>query len=120
MGTPKYLSTDHDSLFTFHRWHANLRILEIDEIKTVPRVPVSHPFVERLIGSVRREYLDHVLFWNVHDLERKLDEYKEYYNGYRCHAALEGETPLSISGNNVLGNANIDDYQWKSHCRGLY
>ena len=52
MGTPTYLSTDHDPLFTFHRWHANLRILEIDEIKTVPYVPISHPFVERLIGTL--------------------------------------------------------------------
>ena len=67
MGAPTYLSTDHDPLFTFHRWHANLRILEIDEIKTVPHVPVSHPFVERLIGTLRREYLDQVLFWNAHD-----------------------------------------------------
>ncbi len=120
MGTPKYLSTDHDPLFTFHRWHANLRILEIDEIKTVPRVPVSHPFVERLIGTIRREFLDQVLFWNVHDLEKKLDEFKDYYNGYRVHAALEGETPLHISGNDAMGKANIDNYRWKSHCRGLY
>ena len=36
------------------RWKTNLRILEIDEIKTVPRVPLSHPFVERLIGTMRR------------------------------------------------------------------
>ena len=43
---------------------ANLRILEIDEIKTVPHVPLSHPFVERLIGTTRREVLDQVLFWN--------------------------------------------------------
>jgi len=45
------------------RWQVNLRILEITEIKTVPRVPVSHPFIERLIGTIRREYLDRILFW---------------------------------------------------------
>jgi putative transposase len=56
---PKHLSTDHDPLFRFHRWRANLRVLEIDEIKTVPSVPCSHPFIERLIGTIRREYLDH-------------------------------------------------------------
>ena len=39
---------------------ANLRILEIDELKTVPYVPCSHPFVERLIGTIRREFLDQV------------------------------------------------------------
>ena len=64
-GTPRHLSTDHDPLFEAHRWLANLRILEIDEIKTVPHVPLSHPFVERLIGTMRREFLDRVLFWNA-------------------------------------------------------
>ena len=61
MGTPKYLSTDHDPLFEFHRWQANLRILDVEEIKTVPDSPTSHPFIERLIGTVRREFLDHTL-----------------------------------------------------------
>src|SRR5947207_7372964 len=58
---PRHLSTDHDPVFQAYRWMANLRILEIEEIKTVPHVPLSHPFVERLIGTIRREFLDHVL-----------------------------------------------------------
>jgi hypothetical protein len=37
MGTPRYLSSDKDSLFEYHRWQANLRILEIDEIKSLYR-----------------------------------------------------------------------------------
>src|SRR5690606_18835718 len=69
---PISLSSDHDPLFDFHRWKANLRILEIQQIKTVPHVPLSHPFVERLIGTIRREFLDHVPFWTSTDLERKL------------------------------------------------
>ena len=68
-GAPRHLSTDHDPLFEAHRWTATLRLLEIDEIKTVPHVPLSHPFVERLIGTMRRECLDHVLCWNAGDLE---------------------------------------------------
>ena len=52
-GAPRHLSTDHDPLFEAHRWTANFRILEIDEIQTVPHVPLSHPFVERLIGTMR-------------------------------------------------------------------
>jgi len=43
---PKHLSSDHDPLFRFHRWLANLRVLEVEEIKSIPYVPVSHPFVE--------------------------------------------------------------------------
>ena len=42
------------------------------EIKTVPEVPLSHPFIERLVGTVRRELLDPVPFWSARDLERKL------------------------------------------------
>ena len=96
-GMPRQLSTDHDPVFEAHRWAANLRILEIDEIKTVPHVPWSHPFVERLIGTVRREFLDHVLFWNARDLERKLAEFQGYYNAARSHASLDGYTPLTFA-----------------------
>jgi transposase InsO family protein len=95
--TPRHLSTDHDPLFEAHRWKANLRILEVDEVKTVPHVPLSHPFVERLIGTMRREFLDPVLFWNGRDLERKLAEFQVYYNKTRCHASLNGRTPLTFS-----------------------
>jgi hypothetical protein len=45
----------------------------------VPYAPVSHPFVERLIGTIRREYLDRVFFWNAVDLARKLGEFRDYY-----------------------------------------
>jgi transcriptional regulator of met regulon len=64
-GWPKYLSSDNDPLFQYHRWKANLRVLEIEEIKSLPHVPMSHPFVERLIGSNRREMLDQTLFWTA-------------------------------------------------------
>ncbi len=90
---PRYLSSDHDPLFRFHRWLANLRVLEVDEIKAIPRTPRSHAFIERLIGTVRREYLDRTLFWNQSDLERKLENYKAYYNQNRCHSGLAGATP---------------------------
>src|ERR1700716_1939783 len=77
---PRHLSSDHDPLFRFHRWLANLRILEVEEIKSITYVPVSHPFVERLIGTIRREFLDHVLIWNAVDLGRKLEAFRNYYN----------------------------------------
>ena len=56
-GLPKYLSSDHDPLYRFHQWEANLRILDVTEIKTVPYTPCSHPFVERLVGTIRRKCL---------------------------------------------------------------
>jgi transposase InsO family protein len=90
---PQHLSSDHDPLFRFHRWVANLRILEVEEIKSIPYLPVSHPFVERLIGTIRREFLDHVLIWNAVDLGRKLEEFRNYYNENRVHQSLSGRTP---------------------------
>jgi hypothetical protein len=72
---PKYLSSDDDPLYRFYQWQANLRILGVKDIKTVPYVPLSHPFVERLIGTVRRECLDRTLFWTTVDLEMKLLEF---------------------------------------------
>ncbi len=75
---PKYLSSDNDPLFLFHRWEANLRILEIDELKSVPGVPTSHPFIERIIGTIRRECLDQLIFFNRLDLQKKLDHFQAY------------------------------------------
>ena len=86
--TPRYLSSDNDPLFEYHRWQANLRILDIDELKTVPYTPPSQPFVERLIGTTQREFLDQVLFWNSVDLESKLSAFRDYYNLERVHTAL--------------------------------
>ncbi len=117
---PKYLSTDHDPLFRFHRWLANLRVLEVEEIKSVPYAPVSHPFVERLIGTIRREYLDRVFFWNAVDLARKLNEYKHYYNAYRVHRSLGGTTPAQCAGASSAAPASLDRHAWRQHCRGMF
>ena len=117
---PKHLSTDNDPLFRFHRWLANLRVLEIDEIKSVPYVPVSHPFVERLIGTIRHEVLYRMFFWNAIDLARKLGEFKAYYNSSRCHQSLSGRTPLEKSGKPAPRRASLGRYDWQQHCRGLF
>jgi putative transposase len=117
---PRHLSSDHDPLFRFHRWLANLRILEVEEIKSIPYVPVSHPFVERLIGTIRREFLDHVLIWNAIDLGRKLEEFRIYYNENRVHQSLSGSTPGERSGEPPPAHAVLDHYAWRYHCRGLF
>jgi putative transposase len=117
---PRHLSSDHDPLFRFDRWLANLRILEVAEIKSIPFVPVSHPFVERLIGTIRREFLDHVLIWNAVDLGRKLEEFRDYYNEHRVHQSLNGRTPGERSGQPPPAHAVLDHYAWRDHCRGLF
>ncbi len=120
MGSPRYLSSDHDPLFRYHRWQANLRVLDIQEVKTLPYIPRSHPFVERLIGTIRREYLDHVFFWNAADLERKLAEFQVYFNRSRVHSSLAGDTPAQVSGDSLTSRAELHNFRWQPHCRGLY
>jgi putative transposase len=120
MGVPRCLSSDHDPLFEYHRWQTNLRVLGIEEVKTVPYVPLSHPFIERLIGTTRREFLDHTLFWNARDLERKLGEFGDYYNLHRVHGSLEGKMPAVASGEAVVRRADPRRFRWQGHCRGLF
>lgn len=119
---PKRVSTDHDPLFRFHRWLANLRVSEIEEIKSVPYAPISHPFVERLIGTVRRECLDHVFFWNAIDLTRKLDAFADYYNAHRVRRSLDGTTPAqrACASSPPPALAVLRQYAWQEHCRGLF
>ena len=116
-GWPQRISSDNDPLFQYHRWKANLRVLDVEEIKSLPHVPMSHPFVERLIGSVRRALLDHTLFWTATDLENKLQDYQGYYNERRTHSGRDGATPVnSIRMNRI----DINQYGWQKHCRGLF
>jgi hypothetical protein len=116
---PKYLSTDNDPLYRFHQWQANLRVLDVVEIKTVPFVPLSHPFVERLVGTLRRECLDRTLFWTTADLEAKLLAFRDYFNGYRSHAGLQGRPPEPGVGEREKP-VSLMLYRWRKHCRGLY
>ena len=90
---------------------------EIEEIKSLPHVPMSHPFVERLIGSIRRELLDHTFFWTVTDLEHKLRHYQGYYNQHRTHSGRDGATPVDSDVNRVV---DINQFRWEKYCRGLF
>jgi len=94
--------------------------LALDEIKSIPGTPTSHPFIERLIGSVRRELLDRTLFWNANDLQTKLDSYQTYYNEMRCHYGIDGIPPMHKSDKKPSNVISINNYRWKKHCQGLF
>ena len=90
---------------------------EIEQIKSLPNVPVSHPFVERLIGGIQRELLDQTLFWTATDLENKLRNYQHYFNECRTHSERQGATPIDSGSGKVV---DINSYRWEKHCRGLF
>ena len=87
---------------------------------TVPYTPRSHPFIERLIGTIRREYLDHVFFWNAVDLERKLTDFQVYYNHHRTHNSLSGDTPAEAASCAGKTHIKLDKFRWQTHCQELY
>ena len=89
-------------------------VLGVTEVKTVPYVFLS---VERLIGTIRRKFLDRVLFWSAADLEAKVFTFQTYFNSYRTHASLKGQTPIESAKSRGL---NIKSYRWQEHCRALY
>ncbi len=85
----------------------------------MPYAPLSHPFIERLIGTIRRECLDRTFFWTATDLEIKLLEFQRYYNAARSHASLDGHTPLAFAGGRTVARAELNHVRWVSHCRDL-
>ena len=119
-GAPRYLSSAHGPLSRYHRWQVNLRALDIHEVKTLPYAALSQPFVERLIGTLRRAYLDPFFFWNIVDLERKLANFQVYLNRSRVNWSPDGDTPAAVSGNSVTSRAELHNFRWQTHCRGLY
>jgi len=72
---------------------------------------MSHPFVERLIGSIRRELLDHTFFWTTTDLQNKLCGYQQYYNEHRTHSGRDGVSPVETVNSKVV---NINQYDGTS------
>ena len=78
-------------------WAAR-QLLEAFPRDTAPKSPWQNPYVERLIGSIRRECLDHVIVWNETGLHRILKSYFEYYERTRTHLSLEKDTPIPPAG----------------------
>ena len=72
---------------------AKVKAMDIEEVVTAPRAPWQNPFVERVIGSIRRECLDHVIVLDERHLRRILASYVDDYHGSRRHLSLEKDTP---------------------------
>ena len=74
---------------------SRVQTMGIHEVKTAPRSPWQNPYEERLIGTLRRECLDHVVVLNETHLHRLLREYLIYYHGARTHLSLAKDAPES-------------------------
>ena len=148
LSRPKRLSSDHDPLYRFHQWRANLRVLQVTEVKSVPSAqlcrcriravatawrsfgdavflqeftsrspppatpPCTHSCTERLIGTLRRECVDQLLFWSASDLADKLVAFQDFYNAHRAHTRITpgaDGTPTRAAGSTcctVVGRAD--------------
>lgn len=89
---PRFLLHDRDSIFgsSFAR---RVEAMGIEEVVTAPGSPWQNPYCERLIGSIRRECLDHIIVRNERHLLRVLDSYASYYHASRTHRSLDGDCP---------------------------
>ena len=96
---PRYLIRDRDSIYGCE---VRLRIasLGIEEVLAAPRSPWQNPYVERLIGSIRRDCLNHFVILNGRHLKRILTWYFAYYHGSRTHLGLDKQcpTPRQVAG----------------------
>jgi putative transposase len=89
---PRVLLRDRDAIDGSELPRA-ARAIGLEEVITAPRAPWQNPFVERLIGSLRRECLDHVIVWNERALLRCLRQYLAYYHPFRTHLSLDKDAP---------------------------
>ena len=89
---PRFLLRDRDAIYGSEFLRA-VGGLQIEDVRISPRSPWQNPFVERLIGSIRRECLDHVVIWNENHLRRVLRGYLGYYSEARTHLGLGKDCP---------------------------
>src|SRR2546427_656700 len=89
---PSYLLRDRDHVYGDQFRH-RVKGMQIEEVITAPQSPWQNPFVERLIGSIRRECLNHVLVFGERHLRRILTRYFAYYHRARTHLSLDKDTP---------------------------
>jgi transposase InsO family protein len=89
---PKYLLRDRDGIFGAD-FTKQVEDLSIEEVLSAPRAPWQRAYIERVIGSIRRECLDHVIVFNEASLYRHVKSFVDYYHESRTHLSLEKDAP---------------------------
>ena len=89
---PKYLLRDRDKIYG-EAFREQVAVMNIKEVLGAPRSPWQRAYVERVIGSIRRECLDHVIVLDEEGLRRVLTSYFSYYHNSRLHLSLDKDSP---------------------------
>jgi putative transposase len=89
---PRYLLRDRDRIFG-KDFVDQGKAMGIKQVLSAPRSPWQRAYVERVIGTIRRECLDHFIVFNQTSLSRPLQSFRDYYHHTRCHLALAKDTP---------------------------
>jgi len=89
---PRYLLRDRDSIYSM-AFSERIKNMGIEHVKIAPRSPWQNPYCERVIGSIRRDVLNHVIVLNERHLKRVLSAYIAYYHRFRTHLSLEMDCP---------------------------
>lgn len=89
---PRYVIRDRDGIYG-SGFRSRVHSMGIDEVPTAPRSPWQNPYAQRVIGSLRRAMLNHVIVLNERHLRRLLRAYVEYYHGFRTHLSLDKDCP---------------------------
>ncbi len=89
---PRFLLRDRDGIYG-HDYQQRVQAMGIEEVLIAPRAPWQNPYVERVIGSIRRECLDHVIVFSETHLRKILAEYLRYYHEARAHLSLDRNSP---------------------------
>jgi transposase InsO family protein len=89
---PRYLLHDRDH--TFDALGATAKAMGIEDVVTAPHAPWQNPFVERFVGSARRECFDHVIAFNEGGVQKLMTRYGSYYEKARTHLALDKDAPI--------------------------
>jgi putative transposase len=88
----RFLIRDGDGIYGDY-FTKRVESMGIEEVQTAPGSPWQNPYCERVIGSIRRECLDHVIVLGERHLHRILTEYLDYYHNSRCHLSLDRNSP---------------------------
>jgi putative transposase len=94
LAAPSFLLRDRDASYG-SVFSKRVAVMGITEVVTAPRSPWQNAYVERVIGSIRRECLDHVVVFNELHLRRVLSSYVDYYHRTRTHLSLDKDCPDS-------------------------